>query len=83
MSNDNKNTERLSMRKSILIWIGGICLGWGIASSLILAYWAMSRQEPIQDVSVAGQPMTASADTDAKGLNEVMPAAGTAAKGKK
>ncbi len=75
MLNDNNRSERLSMRKSVLVWIGGICLGWGIASALIFSYWAMSRQDPISaDGTVA--PMMANADKDAKSLNEVMPAAG-------
>jgi hypothetical protein len=77
MSNENNNSaERLSMRKSILIWIGGICLGWGIASGLIFTYWAMSRQEPIQAVEGNDAPMMAATDSESKSLNEVMPAAG-------
>jgi hypothetical protein len=76
MSNDNNVAERLSMRKSVLIWIGGICLGWGIATSLIFSYWALSRQEPIQAIDAPAVPMTADATKEAKGLNEVMPAAG-------
>jgi hypothetical protein len=80
MSNDNNSSERLSMRKSVLVWIGGICLGWGIASGLIFTYWAMSRQEPIKVDGSNTSPMVAAADKDAKSLNEVMPAAGPAKK---
>jgi hypothetical protein len=83
MSNENNNADRLSMRKSVLIWIGGICLGWGIASGLIFSYWAMSRQEPIKAVESQGAPMMADADKESKGLNEVMPAAGSAAEKQK
>jgi hypothetical protein len=84
MSNENNVAERLSMRKSILIWIGGICLGWGIATALIFSYWALSRQEPIKAIDGSAAPMTADAATkEAKGLNEVMPAAGQPADTKK
>jgi hypothetical protein len=75
MSNENNSSERLSMRKSVLVWIGGICLGWGIASALIFSYWALSRQEPIR-VDGAAAPIMVTADKDSKSLNEVMPAAG-------
>ncbi len=78
MSNENNTTERLSMRKSVLIWVGGICLGWGIASGLIFTYWALSRQDPIEDIEGVNASMTASVDDTSKGLNEVMPAAGPA-----
>jgi hypothetical protein len=77
MSNENNSAERLSMRKSVLIWIGGICLGWGIATALIFSYWALSRQEPINAVDGSATPMVADAAKDAKSLNDVMPAAGT------
>ncbi len=80
MSNNNNVAERLSMRKSILIWIGGICLGWGIATSLIFSYWALSRQEPIKAIDAPATPMVADATKEAKSLNEVMPAAGKPAK---
>ncbi len=83
MSNDNNSTERLSMRKSVLIWIGGICLGWGIATSLIFSYWALSRQEPIKPISEDAVPIVAESTKDAKGLNEVMPAAGKPAETQK
>jgi hypothetical protein len=76
MSNENNVGERLSMRNSVLIWIGGICLGWGIATALIFSYWALSRQEPIKALDGAAVPMMADAAKDAKSLNEVMPAAG-------
>jgi hypothetical protein len=69
---DKNSSERLSMRKSVLVWVGGICLGWGIASGLIFTYWAVSRQDPIQDV---GQQV-AKSESEARGLNEVMPASG-------
>jgi hypothetical protein len=76
MSNENNVAERLSMRKSVLVWIGGICLGWGIATALIFSYWALSRQEPINAIGEAAAPMVADAAKDAKSLNDVMPAAG-------
>jgi hypothetical protein len=76
MSNENNGTDRLSVRKSVMIWIGGICLGWGIATALIFSYWAVSRQDPIEALDGGAAPMVADAAKDAKSLNEVMPAAG-------
>ena len=81
MNTEQNSSERLSMRKSMLVWISGICLGWAIAFGLIFSYWAATRQEPVKDLE-AGKPALMAQGT-AKDLNDIKPASGKPAHGGK
>lgn len=68
MHDQDNEADRLSVRRSILVWLGAIMLGWGIAFGLIFAYWAISRQDPVrnQDIQIV----------ETQTIGKMMPAAG-------
>jgi hypothetical protein len=74
MNIEQNSLERLSMRKSMLVWMSGICLGWAIAFGLIFSYWAATRQEPVKDTDT-GKPALVAQSTP-KDLNDIKPASG-------
>ena len=80
MTNDN-SSEKLSVRQSMAVWIGGIMLGWAVAFGLIFSYWAATKQAPVTDQD-SGKPRLV-ADSGAKALNQIKPASGAPAKPEK
>ncbi len=78
--NHNQNStpqDRLSMRKSVLIWIAGAMLGWVFAFVGIYSFLRFTDHSS----SPHNQPSLAT-DYDARSLSEIEPAAGPATKPK-
>jgi hypothetical protein len=72
--NQEQSSERMSVRKSLLVWASGILIGWAIAFGLILTYYAATKNEPITDQDAARAQIIAEQKTRA--LNDIVPAAG-------
>ncbi|GAB4140911.1 MAG: hypothetical protein Tsb0016_08270 [Sphingomonadales bacterium] len=74
--NRNQNPsppDRLSLRKSVLIWIAGAMLGWVFAFVGIYSFLRFTDHSG----GSHGQPSLAT-DYDARSLSEIEPAAGPA-----
>lgn len=77
----NENSNRMSMRNSLLVWVFGTVLGWAVA---VVAVYTLIREEG--DPLIASHSRTNSvsqnavSDQKAIDLNQIEPAAGTEAK---
>jgi hypothetical protein len=62
---------RLSMRKSVLVWVAGMFVGWGIA--VVLVYQLISKTR-MGEAGIAGDMIAI--DHQAEALAKISPAAG-------
>lgn len=74
MIKEENGSGRLSPRKSLLVWVSGMFLGWGIAVVLVYQLIRTSDVAP----TAPSQPVVAT-DMVTPGLAEIAPAAGTPA----
>jgi hypothetical protein len=71
-TNDENSSGKLSPRQSLLIWVTGMFLGWGVAVVLV---YQLIRTSDIAPTPEASTPVVAS-DQTAPSLSDIAPAAG-------
>jgi hypothetical protein len=69
MNSQQTSSGRMSMRKSVLVWIAGMFLGWGIAVVLVYQLIRTSRVDVTAEAPLV-------ADRQAEEMSKITPAAG-------
>ncbi len=69
LKNNEREKERMSMRESVFLWVGGAVFGWALL--MVSVYNVVRFDDPTQ---VGPQTI---AEAEAERLNEILPAAGT------
>lgn len=71
------DSNRMSMRNSLLVWVFGAVLGWVVA---VVAVYSIIRDEGDRVIATTKQPQNAekalASDKKARELNAIQPAAG-------
>ena len=78
ISRNTKESGLLSPRNSVLIWVTGIMLGWGIAVVGVYQWIKSTNNAPVSAAGIG--PVEAQAGSlrgrDGKALSDIAPAAG-------
>ena len=78
ISKNNKDSQLMSPRNSVLVWVAGIMLGWGMAVVGVYQWIKTSNNTPVI-ASQAGPVIAKSSDLlgrDGKNFNQIEPASG-------
>lgn len=77
INKNNKDNQLFSIRNSVLVWVAGIMLGWGIAVIGVYQWIKTSNNGPVIN---SAAPIVAHGNEarsrDGKRLSEIAPAAG-------